>query len=247
MNDRFGGKVALVTGAGSGIGRAIASRFVAEGADVLAVDLAGDALDALRAELGERLVPLVASVADPAAVARVFAECHSRFGRLDILANNAGRTTPRFAPLHELSPDEWNAVMDVNFGGALARLRGALGVMTAQGSGAVINTVSISALKALHYGGAYSVSKAALAMLTRQAAAEYAAHGIRVNGIMPGVTATPILDEVPNETMQAIIAGIPQKRLASPDEIAAMVAFLASDEAAYVNGALLAIDGAASA
>ncbi len=106
MNDRFGGKVALVTGAGSGIGRAIASRFVAEGADVLAVDLAGDALDALRAELGERLVPLVASVADPAAVARVFAECHSRFGRLDILANNAGRTTPRFAPLHELSPDE---------------------------------------------------------------------------------------------------------------------------------------------
>lgn len=247
MNDRFGGKVALVTGAGSGIGRAIASRFVAEGADVLAVDLPGDALDALRAELGERLVPLVASVADPAAVARVFAECHSRFGRLDILANNAGRTTPRFAPLHELSPDEWNAVMDVNFGGALAMLRGALGVMTAQGSGAVINTVSISALKALPYGGAYSVSKAALAMLTRQAAAEYAAHGIRVNGIMPGVTATPILDEVPNETMQAIIAGIPQKRLASPDEIAAMVAFLASDEAAYVNGALLAIDGAASA
>lgn len=247
MNRRFGGKVALVTGAGSGIGRAIASRFVAEGADVLAVDLAGDALDALRAELGERLVPLVASVADPAAVARVFAECHSRFGRLDILANNAGRTTPRFAPLHELSPDEWNAVMDVNFGGALAMLRGALGVMTAQGSGAVINTVSISALKALPYGGAYSVSKAALAMLTRQAAAEYAARGIRVNGIMPGVTATPILDEVPNETMQAIIAGIPQKRLASPDEIAAMVAFLASDEAAYVNGALLAIDGAASA
>lgn len=244
---RFDGKVALVTGAGSGIGRAIACRFVAEGASVVAVDLSAKALESLRAGLGERLVPLTASVTDPADVARIFAECDSRFGRLDILANNAGRTTPRFAPLHELSPDEWNAVMDINFGGALAMLRGALAVMVGQGSGAVINTVSISALKALPFGGAYSVSKAALAMLTRQAAAEYAAQGIRVNGIMPGVTATPILDEVPKETMDAIIAGIPQKRLASPDEIAGMVAFLASDEAGYVNGALLTIDGAASA
>lgn len=244
---RFDGKVALVTGAGSGIGRAIACRFVAEGASVVAVDLSAKALESLRAGLGERLVPLTASVTDPADVARIFAECDSRFGRLDILANNAGRTTPRFAPLHELSPEEWNAVMDVNFGGALAMLRGALAVMVGQGGGAVINTVSISALKALPFGGAYSVSKAALAMLTRQAAAEYAAQGIRVNGIMPGVTGTPILDEVPKETMDAIIAGIPQKRLASPDEIAGMVAFLASDEAGYVNGALLTIDGAASA
>jgi NAD(P)-dependent dehydrogenase (short-subunit alcohol dehydrogenase family) len=244
---RFDGKVALVTGAGSGIGRAIARRFVAEGASVVAADLSSEALETLRAELGERLVAVSASVTDPADIARVFAECDQRFGRLDVLANNAGRTTPRFAPLHELSPEEWNAVMDVNFGGALAMLRGALTRMVAQGSGAVINTVSISALKALPHGGAYSVSKAALAMLTRQAAVEYAAQGIRVNGIMPGVTATPILDEVPRETMDAIIAGIPQKRLASPDEIAAMVAFLASDEAAYVNGALIPVDGASSA
>lgn len=244
---RFGGKVALVTGAASGIGRAIAARFVAEGASVVAADLSGEALESLRAELGERLVPVAASVSAADDVARIFAECDTRFGRIDVLANNAGRTTPRFAPLHELTPEEWNAVMDVNFGGALAMLRGALARMVAQGSGAVINTVSISALKALPHGGAYSVSKAALAMLTRQAAAEYAAQGIRVNGIMPGVTATPILDEVPSATMDAIIAGIPQKRLASPDEIAAMVAFLASDEAAYVNGALIPVDGAASA
>lgn len=244
---RFGGKVALVTGAASGIGRAVACRFVAEGAAVVAVDLSDEALGALRAELGERLVPVTASVTDADDVVRIFAECDERFGRIDVLANNAGRTTPRFAPLHELSPEEWDAVMDVNLGGALAMLRGALARMVAQGGGVVVNTVSTAALRALPQGGAYSVSKAALAMLTRQAAAEYAGLGIRVNGIMPGVTATPILDAVPKETMAAIVAGIPQRRLAGPDEIAAMVAFLASDEAAYVNGALLPIDGAASA
>lgn len=187
------------------------------------------------------------SVADPADVSRIFALCMERLGRLDILANNAGRTTPRFAPLHELSPAEWDAVMDVNYGGALAMLRGALAIIVEAGGGVIVNTVSISALKALPFGRAYSVSKAALAMLTRQAAVEYAARGIRVNGIMPGVTRTPILDEVPPETMEAIIASIPKGRVAKPDEIANLVAILASEEAAYINGALPPVDGAASA
>ena len=133
--------------------------------------------------------------------------------------------------------------------GTVSRFPIEWGAATARERGPVVGTVNSgsdrNAIGA--HGGAYSVSKAALAMLTRQAAVEYAAQGIRVNGIMPGVTATPILDEVPRETMDAIIAGIPQKRLASPDEIAAMVAFLASDEAAYVNGALIPVDGASSA
>ena len=248
MKDALAGRVAIVTGAASGIGRAIARRFAAEGARVVAMDLAGEALEALAAETGEgRIVPAVASVTDPDDVARVFALCRERFGRLDVLANNAGRTTPRFAPLHELSVEEWDSVMAVNWQGALAMLRGALAMMIEGGRGAIVNTVSISALKALPNGGAYSTSKAALAMLTRQAAVEYAGRNIRVNGIMPGVTATPILDEVPQETMAAIIAGIPQNRLALPDEIAAAALFLVSDEASYVNGALLNVDGAASA
>jgi NAD(P)-dependent dehydrogenase (short-subunit alcohol dehydrogenase family) len=245
VSGSLAGKVAVVTGAGSGIGRAIARRLVADGARVLAVDLSAEALASLQAELGEGLATSVASVTGD--VEPILAACEVQFGRLDVLVNNAGRTTPRFAPLHELTEAEWDAVMDVNFGGALAMLRGALSRMVPAGRGAIINTVSISALKALPYGGAYSVSKAALAMLTRQAAAEYASQGIRVNGIMPGVTDTPILQEVPPETMEAIIAGIPQRRLAHPAEIAAAVSFLASDQAGYINGTLLNIDGAASA
>jgi meso-butanediol dehydrogenase / (S,S)-butanediol dehydrogenase / diacetyl reductase len=242
------GKVAIVTGAASGIGRAIACRFTSEGAQVIAVDMVGEALEVLAAEAGEgRIIPVIANVAEPADVARVFPLCRDRFGKLDVLANNAGRTTPRFAPLHELSVEEWDSVMAVNWHGAFAILRGALAMMVECGGGAIVNTVSISALKALPNGGAYSTSKAALAMLTRQAAVEYAGRNIRVNGIMPGVTATPILDEVPQETMAAIIAGIPQNRLARPEEVAAVALFLASDEASYVNGALLSVDGAASA
>ena len=247
MSGALAGKNAIVTGAASGIGRAIARRFVAEGAKVLAVDLSADPLAALGREAGERLTPLVGSVADPDDVEQVFSHCRERFGRLDILANNAGRTTPRFAPLHELMLDEWRAVMAVNFDGALAMMRGALAMMMQGGGGVIVNTVSISALKALPFGGAYATSKAALAMLTRQAAAEYAEHNIRVNGLMPGVTATPSLEGVPPATMDAIIAGIPQKRLAAPEEIAAAALFLASDQSSYVNGALLNIDGAASA
>jgi meso-butanediol dehydrogenase / (S,S)-butanediol dehydrogenase / diacetyl reductase len=248
VSDALAGRIAIVTGAASGIGRAITRRFAAEGAQVVAVDLASEALDALAEEAGEGgIVPMVASVADPDDVARVFALCRERFGRLDVLANNAGRTTPRFAQIHELSIEEWDSVIAVNWQGAFAMLRGALAMMVDAGGGAIVNTVSISALKALRHGGAYSTSKAALAMLTRQAAVEYAGRNIRVNGIMPGVTATPILDEVPRETMAAIIAGIPQRRLARPDEIAAAALFLVSDEASYVNGALLNVDGAASA
>lgn len=247
MSGALAGRIAIVTGAASGIGRAIARRFVAEGAKVLAVDVAVDPLAALGQEAGESLTPLVGSVADPDDVERVFSHCRERFGRLDVLANNAGRTTPRFAPLHELTLDEWRTVMAVNFDGAFAMMRGALAMMMEGGGGVIVNTVSISALKALPFGGAYATSKAALAMLTRQAAAEYAEHNIRVNGLMPGVTATPILEGVPLAKMDGIMAAIPQKRLAAPEEIAAAALFLASDQSSYVNGALLNIDGAASA
>lgn len=248
MSDALVGRTAIVTGAASGIGRAIARRFAAEGAQVIAVDVVEEALETLSLELGGgRIIPVLASVAEPDDVTRVFALCRDRFDRLDVLANNAGRTTPRFAPIHELYAEEWDSVMAVNWHGAFAMLRGALAMMLDGGGGAIVNTVSISALKALPHGGAYSTSKAALAMLTRQAAVEYADRNIRVNGIMPGVTATPILDEVPQATMDAIIAGIPQKRLARPEEIAAAALFLASDEASYINGALLNVDGAASA
>lgn len=242
MSGELNGRVAIVTGAGQGIGRAAAVRLASEGAQVVAVDLTKDNVTALAGEV-DGIVPMRLNVAEPQDIGRFFAEFGERFPALDILVNNAGVGGPRTLRLHELPLADFDAVMAVNLRGALVMTQHALPIMLAAGAGAIVNIASLAAFHATVNCGSYSLSKAGVAMLTKQIAKEYAADGIRANAIAPGVTRTAILEGLPKEHMDQIIASIPQVRTASPEEMAETILFLASDRSSYVNGAVLPVDG----
>ena len=237
-------KIALVTGAAGGIGAAIVRRFVADGARVLAVDVYADGLARLRAEV-PGIATSTADIATQSGVEGALDALHAAFGRLDILVNNAGIGGPRTKRLHELALEDYDAVMATNLRAPLALTRAVLPMMMAQGSGAIVNLASPAGFHAVPRVGPYSISKAGMVMLTKQTAKEYAEDGIRCNAVAPGVTRTPILDDLPEAHLGQIVAMIPQGRTADPAEIAAMIAFLASDQASYVNGAVIFVDGAA--
>jgi len=245
MSTVLGGKAALVTGAAGGIGSAIVRSFHNDGARILAVDMNQAGLSALEVEL-PTVHCLSADITDPDDVERVFAAMHDSFGRIDILVNNAGIGGPRTSRLHELSLRDFDDVMAVNLRAAVALTQKALPSMMAQGSGAIVNLASPAGFNAVPRLPAYSISKAGLVMLTKQTAREYAADGIRCNAVAPGVTQTPILDDLPKEHLDQIVSMIPQGRTAKPEEIAKVVAFLASDAASYVNGSIVFVDGAAA-
>jgi meso-butanediol dehydrogenase/(S,S)-butanediol dehydrogenase/diacetyl reductase len=249
MGDRLHGKTAMITGAGSGIGLAMTARFAAEGAKVLAVDVT-DGLDAaiasVRAEGGE-VTTRRCDVADPDQVDRLGHTAVQTLGRLDILCNNAGIGGDSAARLHELSLATWDQVMNVNLRGAFLVLQQALRVMLAQGSGgAVVNTASIGSFRAAPGATAYICSKGGVAMLTRQAALEYAADGIRVNAVAPGAIDTPMVANAPAAARARLVSQIPQGRLGRAEEVAALALFLASDEASHISGQVYTIDGARS-
>jgi NAD(P)-dependent dehydrogenase (short-subunit alcohol dehydrogenase family) len=236
-------KVALVTGAAGGIGGAIVRRFTDQGARVLATDLDAAGLDRLADASG--LVTRAADITTADGVADLFAALEAAFDRIDILVNNAGIGGPRVKRLHELDLAEYDAVMAANLRAPLALTRTALPMMIAQGGGAIVNLASPAGMHAVPRVGPYSISKAGMIMLTKQTAKEYAADGIRCNAVAPGVTDTAILDGLPKAHLDQIVAMIPQGRIAQPDEIAAMIAFLASDAASFVNGSIVMVDGAA--
>ena len=246
MTGLLQGRVAIVTGAASGIGRAIATAMVEQGARVVAVDMDGGSLEALAAQLAlaDRIV---ADLADDAQVAAIAARVMERFGRVDVLVNNAGIGGPRTLRIHELPLDDFDRVMAVNLRAPLAMTQAVLPTMRAQGGGAIVNLASPAGFHAVQNLASYSISKAGMVMLTKCTAKEYAAEGIRCNAIAPGVTQTPILDALPQPHLDAICAAIPQQRVARPEEIAAMAVFLASDQASYVNGSIHFVDGAAGA
>ena len=244
MNGSLAGKAALVTGGAGGIGSAIVRRFAAEGARVLAADVDAPGLDRLAADLpGVRTC--VADITRADGIAALFAAMIEGFGRIDILVNNAGIGGPRTQRLHELALDDFDAVMAANLRAPLALTQAALPLMIGQGGGAIVNLASPAGFHAVPRVGPYSISKAGMVMLTKQTAREYAAEGIRANAVAPGVTRTPILDDLPAAHLDQIVAAIPQGRIARPDEIASMVAYLASDDASYVNGSIVMVDGAA--
>jgi NAD(P)-dependent dehydrogenase (short-subunit alcohol dehydrogenase family) len=236
-------KIAIVTGAGSGIGRAIALRFAAEGARVIAVARRLETLQTVAAEALGEVVPFACDISHPDQVAALGEFCRKRHGRLDVLANNAGIGGDSNKRLHELSIESFDRVMNVNVRGAFLVLRQAVALMLKSGGGAIVNMASIGSFRATPGSGAYITSKGALLMMTRTAALEYVKDNIRVNAVCPGVIRTAILDNASPELIQTLQARVPQGRMGTPEEVASVALFLASDEASHVTGASYYVDG----
>ena len=254
MTDRLKNKIALITGAASGIGRATVERFAAEGAQVVAVDLNGDALAALADAVqatGQTLTTLLCDVTQAADTQRVVAETVARFGRLDILVNSAGITPRTVDPAADLAT-RWDRVMAVNARGTMLMCHAAVDAMRRTGGGSIVNLASIMGLvgypTALPFSdgfNAYPQSKGAVVQLTRDLGVRVACEGIRVNAVCPGFVYTALTANVTgnpavHETMQQLH---PMGRMGQPEEIANVILFLASDEASFVTAAAWPVDG----
>lgn len=234
-------KVAFVTGAGQGMGQAIVRRFVAEGAKVVAVDLDQQALANGLADLGDSVLALSCNVADSASVADAMGQVEARFGGLDIVVNNAGvGALDSFLD----TPDEsWARVIGVNLGGTfLCAREGARLMIKGQRAGTIINLSSTAALTG-EGPSHYCASKAAVMGLTRAIARELAPSGIRVNTLVPGPTNTPMMAGIPEEHMQALLKHVPLGRMCETDEIARVAVFLASEDASFMTGQNVAVNG----
>jgi 2-hydroxycyclohexanecarboxyl-CoA dehydrogenase len=245
---RFDGRVVFVTGAGGGMGTGISARFAAEGAQVVVADVneagANDTVAQITGN-GGQAIPSVFDLTDAEACQAAVGEVGSRFGRIDVLVNNAGIN--RRGPLLELSEDDWRATFAVNLDSMFHMCRAVLPMMIDQGGGAIVNTASQWGLHPAPGHIAYNTSKAAVAMFTQCLARDYASSGVRVNGIAPGEVRTPMLESNLARTgrsLEDLNALVPFGRIGEPEEIAALVAFLASDEAAYLCGSVVEITGA---
>ena len=246
MAGRLQGKVALITGAGSGIGRASAERFAAEGARVAVVDLKGadETVEAIDAAGGEGLA-LTVDVADEDAVAKMAAAALERFGKVDVLMNNAG-ILDDYLPAADTPTDVWDRVLGVNLFAQFFTARALLPQMVERGDGAIINVASTAGLNGGNGGAAYTTSKHGVIGFTRQLCFDYARKGIRCNVICPGAVETGMTKEIfasPDAAVMEAVESAPIGRWAQPDELANAALFLASDEASFVNGAVYVVDG----
>jgi NAD(P)-dependent dehydrogenase (short-subunit alcohol dehydrogenase family) len=242
----LGGKVAVVVGGTSGIGRAIAHGLAQAGADVIPTSRRADQVDTAAREieeLGRRALRLASDVSDRASLERVLAEALDAFGQVDILVNSAGRT--KRAPTIDFSEDDWNAIIDTNLTGTLRACQVFGRHMLQRQSGSIINIASLSTFVALHEVAAYSASKAAVGSLTKSLAVEWSSRGVRVNAIAPGVFRTALNQKLLDETERGreFLLRTPMRRFGNVDELAGAAIFLASDAASFVTGEILVVDG----
>jgi 3-oxoacyl-[acyl-carrier protein] reductase len=254
---RLQGKVAIVTGGGSGIGQATAVRLAKEGAAVIIADMNQAGVDATIQQIGDqigdqaRACGVVGTVADRADAQRMVDAALETFGRLDILINNAGITRDALTvrvkdgEIKMMSDEQWDDVISVNLKGTWLMSQVAAVPMMKQNAGRIVNTASIAANGNIGQAN-YAASKAGIIGLTRTHALEWARFNIAVNCVAPGGVNTPMTASIPEKIKTAIVERIPFKRMADPDEIAAVHAFLASDDASYLTGQVIWVDGGVS-
>lgn len=239
------GKVALVTGASRGIGRAVAIRLAQAGADVV-VNYAGsegaaqETVDAIEA-LGRKAIKIQANVADAEQVGAMVQEAHDAFGHIDILVNNAGITKDGL--LMRMKDDDWDAVLDINLKGTYLVTKAVSKIMMKQRSGSIINMTSVVGVMGNAGQTNYAASKAGVIGFTKSCAKEMASRGIRVNAIAPGFIHTEMTDVLSDKVKDAMVAQIPLGRMAQPDEVANVAVFLAAPFSTYVTGQVINVDG----
>jgi 3-oxoacyl-[acyl-carrier protein] reductase len=235
------GKAALVTGASGGIGGAIARALHAQGAVVTLSGTRADALEQLKGTLGERTHVIAARMDDAADIERLAKEAEAAMGKIDILVNNAGITRDNISM--RMKDEEWEKVLEVNLTGTFRLTRAAMRGMMKRRAGRVINITSIVGVTGNPGQANYAAAKAGLIGMSKSLAQELASRGITVNCVAPGFIATPMTDVLTDDQKKAILGRVPASRLGTPEEIAAAVIFLASNEAAYVTGQTLHING----
>ncbi|XVQ08085.1 SDR family NAD(P)-dependent oxidoreductase [Spirillospora sp. CA-255316] len=242
---RLKDKVAVITGAGSGIGRATALRFAEEGAKVVLASISGSAEDVAE-EIGDTAVGLRADVSDEAAVRRMIATAEERFGRVDVLVNNAG-FGGGLKPLHEQTTENWDRVHGVNLRGVFFCMKYGIISMRRTGGGSIVNVSSATAVVGFKHHSVYGAAKAGVNQLTKAAALDYADDNIRVNAVCPGTIWTGLVAQSKEhaEPPPGVyrVPGIPMDRWGLAEEIASAALFLAGDEASYITGVLVPVDG----
>ena len=243
--NRLEGRVALVTGGSRGIGAAIAARLAAEGASV-AIGFAGreeaasEVVSAIEGA-GGRALALQGDISDPEASAALVERTVSEYGRLDVLVNNAGIT--RDGLLVRMSDDDWHAVIQTNLSGAFYTTRAASRIMMKQRAGSIVNIASVVGMMGNAGQVNYAAAKAGLIGMTKTVARELAGRGVRANAVAPGFIETEMTASLPDAAREGALSMIAMGRMGSVEDIAAAVAFLASDDAAYITGQVIAVDG----
>ncbi|MFC1995087.1 SDR family NAD(P)-dependent oxidoreductase [Chloroflexota bacterium] len=245
-------KTALITGSSRGIGRSIALRFAKEGANIIVnySKSADEAMSVLKEieSLGAKVIGIKANVSRYYEVDQMVSECEKTFGEVDILVNNAGRIGI-LKPIHELTEEQWDEVMDTNLKGPFFCIKRVLPEMLKRKTGIIINISSVDAFNGENLLSAYTASKGGILSLTKQLSLELAPNGIRINAICPGAVDTPLVRKLEQNkdypySFDAMISRTPAGRLASPDDIAGAALYLASDDAEFVHGTHIVVDGA---